>query len=599
MLYIALESSSYAKEIAEYLNEKEVSVTAEYVTIGDPDKISFDTLAKLPPCHIRVTSTIAKLELALWRLKQVAVKLLRLEIDGIRRTDFKYDCPDLRFLGTTLTKLCLRYLSVNPETIPTTVTRLRFRMCEINNFLDFTNFINLTHFETTHCGVGMKLPQLIISLWIDEGVFDASTLPNLKRVLGYGIVNPPWSQLESVMLIEIPLGQRMEQLKELEINDLQIGTNVEYSILERVEIMLSRRHSIYDYIPPTQLVQVRDLDVGSMRVPNVENYQNLTKLLCGLDETLTEDYPLPPNLVDLSIRSTKGVKGVPSQLKSFAYTDWPERESNSNAYSVVVKSDRLKKLVIVGATSVTIDCPNLTDLDLFRPHDLSVHLPNLVTLFYVLSDDHPIPFPFEQGYTKLQNLTLFGLSQDVVFEQPMKSISLMDVKLNRFKVLADSIRTENCEIPFETDITARVFESLSPSISSCGIKCRELHCKKIDQVPSSVEKLSLVLEEPNRKNNSVVPELRGCAALTSLTIRGGLEHYRHGITISPSVKQLAINDGKYFVNGERTSWGELRIISPTRLEHFELIGDGSVTFSQTPASVFVEEDTRIFDPTLL
>lgn len=357
----------------------------------------------------------------------------------------------------------------------------------------------------------------------------------------------------------------MEQLKELMIYDDPVDKDVEFPELERIEIRLCSYDNVLDYFTFAQFAQVKFLDAGGLRVDNMHLLQNLTTVQCGFHDTLTEDYPLPPNLVDLKIWAFEPVKGVPRQLKSFFYdcADKFERERTSDNYHVFARSDNLKRLVIKWATSVTIDCPNLTHLELEEPFKINVNLPSLTSLTYRSPEKHNVPFPLEQGFPKLQELNLRWLSQDVVFQQKMKSVELSGMNPNRLRFLADRVHLNNCEIPNDTDITARVFTSYSPITH--GIKCKELRCCEIDQVPPMVEKLTLSLKKPSiaqklfpklRKpshEDLIVPELRGCNVLTSLTIEDGFQHYQRGFPVPSSVKQLNVKDGIHTSSRTRES----------------------------------------------
>ena len=139
----------------------------------------------------------------------------------------------------------------------------------------------------------------------------------------------------------------------------------------------------------------------------------------------------------------------------------------------------------------------------------------------------------------------------------MKSVRLQHFKAEELKFTADRVYLGDCEIPFETDITARVVECKSWYQSLHGIKCQELHGREVNQVPSMVQNITLSLRQPPRsmleqfvKNlnnpayfaNLVVPELRGCNALRSLKIFSGIDCYRLGFPVPSSVEQLIIGN---------------------------------------------------------
>lgn len=272
-LYIAMESSSYAEEIAKHLDDRGVTVTAEAVATGDPETISFTTLAKLPPCHIRVTCNMVNMKLTFWHLEQVTVKLVDLHLKNLDKRRRVYH-PDLHFLGSTLKTLRLDYLYVFSDYIPTTLTNLHLLQCD--SYIDLAEFTNLTHIEVIGClGVSVKeLPPLIVSLKMNEVEFDASTLPNIEHVFGNKISNLPWSQLKSAKWVKFPLGQQMDQLTELEINGGPVEKDVKFPKLESVKIKLPDCNNVSDYFTLAQLAQVKVLKAKHARVEILHLLQN-------------------------------------------------------------------------------------------------------------------------------------------------------------------------------------------------------------------------------------------------------------------------------------------------------------------------------------
>lgn len=260
---------------------------------------------------------------------------------------------------------------------------------------------------------------------------------------------------------------------------------------------------------------------------------------------------------------------------------------------------------------MTVECPNVTHFTCWDPRKIRVDLPNLQSLTYRNSCWPSTRFPFERGYPKLQELDLREVSQDVVFDHPLKSVRLDDMRPQRLKFTADRVHFNKCEVPADTDITARVLKCNSRFLSTRGIKCEELYCNEVDQVPPTVQKLSLSLRETCPYTYyQEVSELRGCNVLKSLEITGGLWHYRQGLPVPPSVKQVSIWNQHW--NRRKQPWeaGVYNVTTSTRLEHFEFFDpryENCVAIKPQPASVFVENGRSwgqsgllaSFDPTLL
>ncbi|CAN3371959.1 hypothetical protein DIURU_002529 [Diutina rugosa] len=595
-LYIAYYPLPYAKEIASYLDSCKVRVSPAVVVIGNlSDVIDFDTLAKLPPCDIKVRCSRSDIDYTLGYLAHMAYKSVALDIDSFNIDMIPRHHPDFRCLGDRLTELRLLSSAVEQEYIPTSVQSLILSKCVCYDLLDLVHYTNLTevNLDFTRFVAGVRLPPSVIDLRYyvkeDEPRLDVSNLVNLKIIDSYQVDNVRWSQIERSSEGDIPTGVTMEHLRELEVhNHASFRTN-RLPKLEEVFVWSSDwAETVEELFTSAQLANLRDLNASNLMISNLGVLQNVTKLAFELRETLTETFPLPPNLVDLSIFSPNPVEGIPPQIKHFSYESqthgrW-ERENYPFTSYVITKSKTLLSLSIEIASFVTIECPNLTNLYMMEFTAFNcIAAPKLKDLHYLSK----LPFPFENGFDNLNEVMLFDVPSNMVFKQRMKQISLSSMVLKCLSISADEVSLSACVLPREFKIDATELSVRLMSISGQGITCKELRCEEIDQVPVMVEKVSLKLSKPMESSvddESEVPELKGCTKLRSLTIEGGLQYYQDTFPVPSSVKQLGVT-----VWGRR---GTLKFDTTNQLEFFKLMDEvdqDQVQFSLQPASIYMKK----------
>lgn len=597
-LHIAFSSYSYADEIAEFLEECEVEVTAETLVTGDTTKIDFKTLAKLPPCNIVCNCLGPYLDLTLWFLKRIPCTLLKFLIDPRQQHDSYWPHPDFRFLGSTMVELTLENCIVDPEKLPINLTKLTLSDCEEEALpLDLREFTRLTYLEGDN---GVILPPLMTTLrycwWIDP-----TELPNLNKVSGNQFDVLPWSQLESIEGNNFPSDQRMDQLREIQCYDFSI-INHNLPKLDSVKLEGCRLSILFDYINASQLAQLTTLKAMELVVDDMDLLPNLKVLHCTITESLTKDYYLPPHLVELVSVSEFPATGVPPQLEDCV--------CEAKSGKLVVESKKLKRLKII-VKEVTINCPNLVELSIQCDDIEYISAPRLARLKHI----SPKPFPFGDFpmliEVELERSAPFSdlsselgwYPQNVVLKQHLKSFKISNVSFQELSISADYVRLCNCILRAGAKIMARKLEVYRAAlvVGDKDIRCQELDCNEIDHVPSMVEVVSLVLGRPKKRTFTgrfIIPELRHCRRLKSLTINHGLENYQGKIPIPPSVKQLSVCESMF-----REC---IKFDTPSRLEHVWCISEDMkeyVEFSQTPVSVVYGEDlldgTRTFEPRFL
>lgn len=201
--------------------------------------------------------------------------------------------------------------------------------------------------------------------------------------------------------------------------------------------------------------------------------------------------------------------GVPPQLEDCV--------CGAKSGKLVVESIKLKRLKII-VKEVTINCPNLVELSIDCNDIEYINAPRLARLKHV----SPKPFPFG-GFPMLIQVELEGsvpfsdlsselgnnqdtierwYPQNVVLKQHLRSIEISNVLFQELSISADYVRLRNCILRAGAWIMARKLEINVAAlvVGDKGIRCQELICNEIDQVPSMVEAVSLVLRRPKKEN---------------------------------------------------------------------------------------------------
>lgn len=591
-LYITFSSSLYGDEIAQFLQKCKVNVTAATIVTGDTTNIDFDTLAKLPPCDIAVNFLNDYSRLTLWHLERLSYRLVAVTISGEEVVCSQYLQPDLNFLGARLTELNLINIDIEPEKIPSTITKLDINLCRNENPLNLEKFNNLTHLsiENIDNDEGKILPHRITDLHFcsfNDRTLDASALSNLRRYSGTANIILPRLQLEVSDLVTFSQIQGMDQMKQISIvsND-QSFKDIRCPRLESVEYIpniMERHppiHNVTELFTTAQLARLIFLKGAYLMIDDIDTMsllQLMTVLHVRFNATITEDLPLPPKLVEFSIKTSQPVKGVPPQLKVFAC------QFEGEKHDVVVKSSRLKSLRITGSKSVTIDCHNLTDLHLEELSKIySLDAPNLTKLNY----KSRFPFPFDK-FPRLTEVNLHDAYGVVEINHRLKSFKLWSSHVRRVSILADTMYI-NSQLPSLTNITATVLQCDSSLHGVRGITCQELICRSIDRVPSMVEKVTL-------ENNIGVEELLAlklneCPKLKNLSLK--LDHGKV-LHVPPSVKHLKVEVD--FLQRQRN----IEIKTQRRLVHLKVVNIKKLKLTETLVSLYVNDVHLWFRPELI
>lgn len=143
---------------------------------------------------------------------------------------------------------------------------------------------------------------------------DASRLPNLKQFLSKGAANTPWSQLEVVKVWDIPQNETLAQVKEL-TSHTSVPLLGQCPKLEQATLYADLPPDVSLIFDDHQQAQLTPLRARWLDLRNLSTLQSLTVLHCSFDQTLTEDYSLPPNLVEPELWQCGSVMGTPPQIK--------------------------------------------------------------------------------------------------------------------------------------------------------------------------------------------------------------------------------------------------------------------------------------------
>lgn len=553
--------------IARYLKTCVVKVTPEEVFDGDLNKIDFYTCAKLPKCHIDVITLIGMWQLTKWHLSQVKYELLSLTINHL---DNRIQYVNLKKLKGNVTALNFEgKLEIRPKEIPLTVTKLSFHDCKLLLPQSFKHLTSLTHFSCWSCyrDGSFALPKLITTLIFggpnESVVYNASSLINLKHISGNGITAIRWGRLQSILAFDVPYHVHLSSLKEITITGSLSGfKDLSCPRLESVICNNCKTNGeVQEFFTNEQLAHLTSLKVENLYVHDMSLIQQLKALHMKLDEPLTEQYLLPPNLVELKVCLSQPVKGIPPHIERFEYfnamTDEPQ--------DIKITSQKLKSLLINLAKLVTVECPKLTTVELLLGQ-ASFFAPNIVNL--TIKGEQP-----RFRYPRLNHYTMFELHRCELFVKHFKYISVNGTQLSSVWILADEVTLRDCVFPENSGkpyIVTKVLNLHCKLLSSDGISCQELYCGKSGMmgcIPPMVEKVFIDrLDNGWIDTSTGVPvSFKNCTKLRSLSIAladfTGI--YKNGLTIPTSVRQL------YLGNVIWSKSAILRFDKEIRPEHIE------------------------------
>lgn len=572
-LFIAYSPLPYANEIFLSIEERRVEVTAEYVVTSDPSRIDFKTLAQLPLVDVLVDCPASYAVPTFEYLREIPFKLLALTLrnNGL----YLSPQPDLTFLCSKLTKLSLQDYTVISKFIPETIKSLELKGCGSHGFLDFKGFKHLEEVVVEFCKLkqGLEVSLLITKIHYDVITGSArlvvSSLSNAKYIMDH-ITNVPVPQISPNSAVELDIHR-------LETSITQIIPKHNDSTMVQLIVDESHLESILGKVHRDQMTAFRDINGKYPQYRGI--FQFLKVLHCQLLIPLTQYILWPPNLQELSINTNQPVKYLPPQLEIFRCFF-----ELTTASAVNIDSSCLIQLEVRHYLELTINCPSLVHIDLASTRGIIVDVdaPNLETLNYSCHK----PFPFQRGFPKLTRVHILHLLQDVVFHHHMESVEVSRMNPKRLSFSADFVGIYDCNVPNHVNIESRVVKCNSSLIGVRGIKCQELECQKIDKVPETVEKCSLVLSKrPIHGTNGkpVIPELLACTRLKSLRICGGLQGYGHQFPVPSTVSHLII----------KPKIAEMFVETSNTLKYFECEKDMNrqrLQFNQKPYWVIINKE---------
>lgn len=623
-LCIAFQSRAYVGEIRYWLATTKVEVTPEIVVKGDITKIDFNTLARLPALDIVVNTTDVYLDLTLWYLRRIEFNLISLTVDNKHHYLTNLRSADLRFMGSKLTDLSLIGTLINSDKIPKTLKTLRLEHFRYIPGFDLSHFTNLTHFEDRHCEYidfyNPQLPELIVSVNHDSNLsrpIDGSKLPNLRHVRGR-VRNLLWAQLESahdiipsldraaINLHTVHLEKRSSSFKGLKYPNLRI-------VKMTTPAPGSTLPDITEYFTKDQLAQLESVTGCLWEVARMSLLENVTVLHCHVHKEVTQDFPLPPHLVDWKIWTSESVKGIPMQIKHFTCIC-----SRRESLLVSIDSSTLRSLNVENCRNLSLDCAKLTKLTMKSVISLTCWAPSVTNLIVILVGFDPTWLV--KSFSRLAHIELDRSDCcNLVILRRLKSVTVMNLALPQLSVSADDVSIF-CSalplltkieadslcfgyvrlIPCDVELTATTFKCQGSLRGVRKIVCRELECDEIDHIPLMVEKLTCSYVMPRNiyySREDPALKLLQCHKLRYLNLTSGAVYQfisaDNCLVLPPSVRQLRID---YFPELVLT----IKTVNP--LEYFECSARRNKSrfhFNQTPVSIRIGRNYSNFQPDLM
>ena len=537
---------------------------------GDaPALIDFETAALLPLwCKIHIRTLVAFYELVKLYVRQVKFALLKVTIYGLSE---KYQARvDLKGLEVDAVHLKHIY-QFDTSNIPLSTKKLEFTLSSLPEQVDLTHLTMLTHVDMVNAlfrggrdweAPQVILPQLVTTLRVPDCFpIEVSPLPQLQHYIGMYNDNLPWRQIKTAAVDYIPNGARCDLLEEITIFDTLNFKTIHCPNLRKVVMYEWQTGNITDMFTHVQLSQLKEFRGGSVLFNDLTLLRQVEVLHVQYNDTLSEDTPLSPHLVELHISSRSPVEGVPHQLTVFEY----KKYQLPRLQDISVRSPTLKRLLIELADKLTVDCPHLKELHL-RDIESVVECNTPAVLKFCLRDSFtfrpPSPFPFETLLNLRQLHLLFHRNNPYcghITIQRLESVTLEGVKLHLTNLSADEVYLKNCSfhLPGKPTIKARVLTALNTDFGNGIITCQELTCDTIEQIPSSVERVRLeqLPSDPSRL-------FWGCDKLTSVSINSA-ETVGDELVIPTSVVHLALPVTKFRFQGTK------RFKKPQKLEFFQ------------------------------
>ncbi|CAN3373225.1 hypothetical protein DIURU_002571 [Diutina rugosa] len=625
------------KDAKYYFNRKVVEVTPEVVVTGDHRQIDFYTYSMLPPCDIRVTTPIGLLAMTKWHLTQVKAQSVSLIITNI----FSQRVPcSLLGLGDNVVVLAIEgiidgAIEIDPREFPLSVEKLTTSRTIFKVAPDLRHLTNLVSYDSDYDSYydssdpnNVRLSRISVfqlpsslttlngNLWTN---LSTSELPNFKHFRGHELADAFCNQVETANVWRFNPRGRFSKLREITVGrGYPSFKGCECPQLEKVKFCGYHgtdgrtQCDVSDLFTSAQQAQLVSLKGAALVVIDMAPFKNLEVLHMKLEKILTADFPLPPKLKELMIWSDFSVTGIPATLEVFVYSYDAQSASN-----VVVKSPNLRELRVYSVKCLTIDCPNLTSLNVWDANNLgALEVPNLEKLdvnrvpFPLIV--HGAPFPLER-LTRLNHLLLrgnhipgskprFDRAQRVVIGHRLKSVTLDSMELSEVSISSDEVTIHNCSFENTPRIRATILTSPGMDFNTSDVVCRELECWSMPKraVPQMVEKLIVdeykryrVLHSPfyGRLSDPSSFVLDGYNRLRSVFVHGyapkkGLSYK---LSFAASMKHLRIG-----VEALGNS-AEIRFAEHTQLEHLEcwaLASKEQLGITEYPPSCYFPQGVR-------
>ncbi|KAA8905605.1 hypothetical protein DIURU_001408 [Diutina rugosa] len=539
--YVAFAPHPCVGPAANCLQTRVVAVSLD-ATERCPYKVTFDVLAQLPPCDVKVTTTVKMWRLTAHQLNQVEVKSLDVTIsgDGIYRDNGKWFEKEMQNLKHPINNLEVINVTFDASYISEGIGSLTAKDCLIYNMRSLATDASLQRLRIENCQInGFYLPQTLTDVTLINASSDNVSwqLPNLRNVeVDSHYDNLPWNQVEELTIYNsMPNYSRLDNVRDLKIKKLNSWLQFEGVYCPNLKkLELDRDHSlellevfedndVSNLLEASQKRGITELLAVDYSVSNLDHFQSLRIVEMSLYEPMTDQLKLPQTLEKLTLCTSEPVTGIPEQIKEFIL--W------SNMIDVSISSSGLREADLINVRNASIHCPQLVSLSVHVADKLELDTPKVkgahVSLANYADNAHILELPGVSSVT-LKKCAIDSLR----FGRILESLDIHNCEINDVEVEAIRVLVKRSVIHNSTNIVADDVEFENTALgrrNNTSVKCRELYTSGTPLLDSELNHgiERLMVSSPWKKQSSRRPghvlgcrAFAGCSTLQRLTIVG-------------------------------------------------------------------------------
>lgn len=506
-----------------------------------PYKVTFDVLAQLPPCDVKVTTTVKMWRLTAYQLNQVKVKLLDVKISGnCRNDDMDIFEEGIQYLKHSINTLEVIGVEVDASYISEGTRLLTLNNCQIHRMSSLATVASLQRLRIENCRyIWICLPQTLTDVTLINGGSDrvSWSLPNLRNVEVYSHYdNIPWNQVEELTTYNfLPNTSRLDNVRQLRVKKLNSWVQFEGVYCPNLtKLQLDKDHlqerlvnfeddDVLNFLEASQKKSITELLAIDYSISNFDHFQLLRIVEMSLYEPMTDQFKLPQTLEKLTLCTSEPVTGIPEQIKEFKL--W------SNLVDVSINSSGLRKADLISVRNASIQCPQLITLSVEVDDKLELDTPKVkgadVSLANYADNTHILELPGVSSVT-LDKCAIDSLR----FGRLLELLDIHNCEINDVEVEARRVWVERSVIHNSTNIVADIVDYDNTALgrrNNTSVKCRELYTSGVPLLDSElchgIERLTVSSpwkEQSPRRPGHILGcrAFAECSTLQRLTIEG-------------------------------------------------------------------------------